>query len=183
MKTNILGLLLIMFGCLYIGFIFGGSYMKANIEPNIETRIVTEYVKIPEIIYKDKIVEKIVEVPVEVQAIVYQPITLRPFKDIDELKKFLVEDDTDNHIFLVAGKDGVVSFKGQCEDSAMQLKKRAEEQGFDMDVIPVGTYIRDREGHYILIGEGHALNSTIIGNDYIFIEPQTDEIWIGGHLD
>ena len=61
--------------------------------------------------------------------IVYVNVPLRDFQNLDELKDFLAKDDTNNHVYLKANSNGVVSLNGYCEDLAFQLRDNAEQTG------------------------------------------------------
>lgn len=107
---------------------------------------------------------------------------LRDFKDTDELEAFLAKDDTDNVILM--SWDG--SITGQCEDYAIKLRDNAADKGFNIEVTKITPSQFSRYyPHYrdLPSNEEHALNLTIIGNDWIYIEPTTDEWWVAGHLD
>jgi len=104
---------------------------------------------------------------------------LRYFESTDELKTFLEESSVDNHI--KAGQDWRTY---DCDDYAIALREYAHSKGFHMNVQAIWRYRRPDTGE--LAGsydEGHALNSTIIGNRMYFIEPQTDDFWLAAYLD
>ena len=108
------------------------------------------------------------------EVIVEKPIELREFTSLEELKAWLVEDDTDEYVYLVAGEDGVLrtSDKYDCDDYALQLQRRAAKSGFLMSA----TIIEKQ-------GKSHMINLAIIGNDIYYIEPQTDQVWFHSHKD
>ena len=71
-----------------------------------------------------------------------------------------------------------------CEDYALALRDDAYSKGFHMNIQAVWDYRRPDTGELITeYNEGHAVNSTIIGNEMYFIEPQTDEYWLATYLD
>lgn len=110
--------------------------------------------------YVDREVVK--EIPVE------KPVELREFASLEELKAWLAEDDTDEYIYLFAGKNGVCqqSDRYDCDDYAFQLQKRAASSGFLISV----TIIYER-------GRPHMINLAGISNDIFYIEPQSDKVW------
>ena len=118
--------------------------------------------------------EAVREIEVIKEAAVDKPIELREFTSLEELERWLAEDDTDEYIHLVAGEDGVCrqSDKYDCDDYAFQLQRRAANSGFLMSV----TIIEKQ-------GEPHMINLTCIGNDIYYIEPQSDEVWFYCHKD
>ena len=108
------------------------------------------------------------------EAVVEEPIELREFTSLEELKSWLAEDDTNECVHLVAGEDGVcpLDVKYDCDDYALQLQRQAARDGFLMSV----TIIEER-------GKPHMINLACIGNDICYIEPQTDEVWFYCHMD
>jgi len=109
---------------------------------------------------------------------------LRYFESTDELDAFLEESDVDSVIYIniTAGQDRNTY---DCDDYAITLRDAALSKGFHMNIQAVWNYRRPDTGELIITGgnEGHALNSTIIGNEVYFIEPQTDEYWLAAYLD
>ncbi|MDH5695994.1 MAG: hypothetical protein OEZ00_05250 [Dehalococcoidia bacterium] len=116
--------------------------------------------------YVDRVVIK--------EVVVEKPIELCEFTSLEELKTWLAEDDTDEYVHLVAGKDGVCrqSDKYDCDDYAFQLQRRAAESGFLMSVVIIQKQ-----------GKPHMINLTCIGNDIYYIEPQTDRVSFYCHKD
>ena len=98
----------------------------------------------------------------------------REFTSLEELKSWLAEDDTNECIHLVAGKDGScrLDVKYDCDDYALQLQRQAARNRFLMSV----TIIKEQ-------GKPHMINLACIGNDIYYIEPQTDEVWLYCHKD
>jgi hypothetical protein len=102
------------------------------------------------------------------------------FQSVQELKEFLAQDNTDNHIYLTANSNGVVRFKGVCNEYAMQLRDRALEKGKYLSVTVVSRLEYYLRTHRIM-DEGanyHTMCLAIIGREYFLIEPKTDEIWL-----
>jgi len=86
----------------------------------------------------------------------------RQFYDVAEMESFLRSDDTDQQAYVPDTHD--------CEDFAFDLVEAARLKGYTVFI-------------QVELDDAHVLNSTIIGNDIYFIEPQTDEYWFVGHLD
>jgi hypothetical protein len=89
----------------------------------------------------------------------------REFESVDELKAWLAQDDTDSTLYIFGS--GCVSTY-DCDDYATALVYNALCDGY-----LVSTQIDDN----------HMLNSTIIGNNIYYIEPQNDNVWLWGHRD
>jgi len=108
------------------------------------------------------------------EVIVEKPIELREFTSLEELRAWLAEDDTDEYVYLWAGKDGVcrLSDKYDCDDYALQLQRRAAKSGF-----LISTTIIEEQG------KPHMINLACISNDIYYIEPQTDKVWFHCHKD
>ena len=106
--------------------------------------------------------EVIKEVPIE------KSMELREFASLEELKMWLAEDDTNEHIYLFADKDGICrrSDSYDCDDYAFELQRRAVSNGFLISVTIV--YLR---------GTPHMINLAGISNKIYYIEPQTDKVW------
>jgi hypothetical protein len=106
---------------------------------------------------------------------------LRDFESTDELKAFLEQSDVDQCVYLTSGQE-LTSY--DCEDYAKALRNEAHTKGFHMNIQIVWHYRRPDTGEVITRrNEGHALNSTIIGNEMYFVEPSTDEYWLAAYLD
>jgi len=102
------------------------------------------------------------------EVMVEKLIEPREFASLEELKSWLAEDDTNECIHLVAGKDDVcrLGVKYDCDDYALRLQHQAARSGFLMSV----AIIEEQ-------GKPHMINLACIGNDIYYIEPQTDEVW------
>ena len=117
----------------------------------------------PFIVQKEIIVEKLVEKPIE----------LREFVSLQELVDWLEQDETDTTLYFTVKVDlSNLDSKYDCDDFAYHLQKSALADGYLMS-----TEIIVKEG------EQHMINSTSIGNNIYFIEPQTDEVWLGAYRD
>jgi hypothetical protein len=113
---------------------------------------------------KEIIVEKLVEKPIE----------LREFVSLQELVDWLEQDDTDSTLYFTGMVDFFASpgSNYDCDDFAYRLQKSALAQGYLMST-------------EIIVEKGaqHMINSTSIGNNIYFIEPQTDEVWLETYRD
>jgi hypothetical protein len=89
----------------------------------------------------------------------------REFKSLDELKAWLAQDDTESTLYIFGA--GCISTY-DCDDFAVALERNALLDGYAVS---------------IQIENDHVLNSTIIGNEIYFIEPQSDEVWFWGYRD
>ena len=158
-----------------------------------------EVVTKTEYIYVDCPVEVIkeIEVPVEVEIIktveipVYKTIEVVQYKvlsdwtSLEELQAFLVNDNTDSVVQLVANSNGVVTFNNQCEDKAIQLMDNATEAGKRLSFVPIcpveyqkwyGTYPGDNNYH--------AICGALVGdNEFYYVEPSDDKVWLAQYLD
>ena len=175
---DIIFLIFLICGSLYLGFWYGQDTFEPQViertaiktETRIEYQVVIDEVRVP------------VEVPVEV--IVEKPVLLADWESVEELALFLEEDRTDSHIYLKMGKDGEISLEGMCEDFAIQLRDRAMLKGKHLSIeILTRQEIREHYGIRTPTGVLHAINVAIIGNEYWYVEPQTDEMWLAGYLD
>ena len=136
---------------------FKDGYNQANIN-HVEYRDIIRYVD------REVIKEVIVE----------RPIELREFTSVEELKTWLAEDDTDQYVHLVAGKDGICqpSDKYDCDDYALQSQREAAKSGFLISA----TIVNES-------GRPHMINLACIGNNIYYIEPQTDQVWFHCYKD
>jgi hypothetical protein len=102
------------------------------------------------------------------EVLVEKPVEFRQFNSLEELEAWLAEDDTNEYVYLFAGKDGVCrpSDKYDCDDYALQLQLRAANSGFLISV----TVIKEQ-------GKPHMINLACIGNNIYYIEPQSDKVW------
>ena len=117
----------------------------------------------PFIVQKEIIVEKLIEKPIE----------LREFVSLQELVDWLEQNETDTTLYFTVKVDlSNPHSEYDCDDFAYRLQKNALVEGYLMS-----TEIIVKEG------EQHMINSTCIGNDIYFIEPQTDEVWLGSYRD
>lgn len=112
--------------------------------------------------YVDVIREVVKEVTVE------KPIEQREFASLEELKAWLEEKAVGKTIFFFTGANGTRLSSGNydCDDYALDLQKRALDDGYLMSVTII------EKG-----GKLHMIDLVTIGNDVYYIEPQTDEVW------
>lgn len=89
----------------------------------------------------------------------------KEFGSVDELKAWLAQDDTDSTLY-VFGTGCLGNY--DCDDYAVALAYNALWDGYSVSMQIAGN---------------HMFNSTIIGNDIYFIEPQSDQVWFWGHRD
>jgi len=118
--------------------------------------------------YRDVVREVVKEVTVE------KPIKQREFVSLEELKKWLAERSVTKNIFFFVTPDGTQasSNKYDCDDYALDLQKRALEDGYLLS-----TSIIEKQGQL------HMINLATIGNAVYYIEPQTDEVWFYANRD
>jgi hypothetical protein len=91
---------------------------------------------------------------------IYPP---KNFPSLKALKDWLAQDDTDSHEYIEGEFD--------CDDFALMLQQHAFEDGYKIDM------------QYSDNDDLHAMNSTIIGNYFYFIEPQSDRVTRVGRVD
>jgi hypothetical protein len=85
------------------------------------------------------------------------------FPSLEALQDWLAEDDTDSREYIEGEFD--------CDDFALMLQQHAFDDGYKIDI------------QYSDNDDLHAMNSTIIGNYFYFIEPQNDEVTRVGRVD
>ena len=100
---------------------------------------------------------------------------MRELLSLQELEEWLEQDKTDATLYFTGKMDlsNPHSKNGyDCDDFAYRLQKSALAQGYLMSTEII-----------VENGEQHMINSTIIGNNIYFIEPRTDEVWLGAYRD
>ena len=125
----------------------------------------TSYIEeVPDLVSREIIVEKLVEKPIE----------LREFASLEELTGWLEQDDTDSTLHFTGTVDFTTDLGSNydCDDFAYRLQKNALADGYLMSTEII---VKKRMQHMI--------NSTAIGNNIYFIEPQTDEVWLETYRD
>ncbi len=128
----------------------------------------TSYVEVPDLASKEIIVEKLVEKLVE------KPMELREFVSLQKLVDWLEQDDTDSTLYFTGTVDFSASLGSNydCDDFAYRLQKSTLAEGYLMSTEII-----------VKKGKQHMINSTSIGNNIYFIEPQTDEVWFETYRD
>ena len=113
---------------------------------------------------KEIIVEKLVEKPIE----------LKEFVSLQKLVDWLEQDETDSTLHFTGTVDFSTNLGSNydCDDFAYRLQKNALAEGYLMSTEII-----------VKRGKQHMINSTSIGNNIYFIEPQTDEVWLGTYRD
>lgn len=160
---RIVRLLFIVLATAMVGFLFGIDYGERNLEPQVET----EYVVLPPEVIR---VEVPVEVVKEVEVIREVPLKLREFDSLQEVEDWLADDDLNTRVVLKADAAGLINLKGACDYIALELQRRALEQGYLMstEIVQRGDTL-------------HMLNSVVVGNNIYYVEPQTDEVWLAAY--
>ena len=141
-------------------------------KPTIEARLVgthtVEYLE--ETVYKTEYVDVIRHVPIE----------LRNFSTLEELKKWLNENNQLDSIRFQ--QNNALS---DCDDFAVELQQKALADGYIISF----EIIKGIEYNELFIGQLpteqslHAINLSIINNDVYYIEPQTCEVVHAAYLD
>jgi len=91
--------------------------------------------------------------------------TVREFRDEEELKLWLSQDNTDSNEYIVNQFD--------CDDFAKLLQARAYADGYVMSVALV------TQGE----NDWHFDNGCFIGNKFYYIDPQNDRYWMRCQID
>ena len=115
-----------------------------------------------------------------VDRVTAEPVQLRNFHDLKELKEWLSGSWTLLTLHLQSPDNAV-----DCDDYALALQQRALEDGFIMSFeIIAGDEYNALFGNPLPPGQSlHAINLAIIGNSAYYIEPQTGEIVFAVYLD
>jgi len=137
-------------------FCFGVVYGQTIIEPVVTTQVkyIPKYIEIVEEVEVIHEVEVIKEI---------YPAEFQQFNSQDELSKWQVQQYPE--LKVLGGENGWI-----CVDYALELQRRAWEAGFQMSV----ENLLDKGGK-----TGHAICSTWIGNECIYLEPQSTYSWVG----
>jgi DNA-binding response OmpR family regulator len=137
-------------------------------EPVIDVVIVEK-----EVVHEVEVTKEVVKKEIEYRdivrnVVVEKPIKQREFASLEELKKWLAEKSVTKSIFFFVTSNGTQasSNKYDCDDYALDLQKRALEDGYLMSASVI-----EKQGQL------HMINLATIGNDVYYIEPQTDEVW------
>ncbi len=123
-------------------------------------------VEVVETVVEKKVIEKVPVIEyVEVEKEV--PSELKQFESEEALIEWLHIDKTDELPYM---KDLF-----ECENFARTLIRHSLEDGHHMSFQVLRNYTRPDTNEFIR--GPHAINSTIIGNNIYFIDPQTDDFW------
>lgn len=90
---------------------------------------------------------------------------VREFRDEEEMRLWLLQDNTDSNEYITNQFD--------CDDFARLLQARAYKDGYVMSVALV------TQGE----NEWHFVNGCFIGNNFYYIEPQSDKFWLRCKID
>jgi hypothetical protein len=123
-------------------------------------------------------IEKVIEVPGKA------PVALKDWDSPEQLAEFLKNDDTNRYLILQADSSGGISFNGQCEDLALQLRDRAMAAGrfLSVQVLDPAEYYK-WYGIKVNSDVYHAICMARIGNEFWYIEPSNDKQWLALYLD
>jgi hypothetical protein len=150
-------------------------------------KAVTVEVPSPPIVQEKVRIEKVeVTTPVSIYDPVYT--SLEDWQSVEELRAFLDADDTESNVTIISQTGGQISFTGQCEDFALQLRARAAAIGKNLEIIAINSTELNKWKSYfgnksLSNGDYHALNMAIIGNEIWYVEPQQDICWHAMYLD
>jgi hypothetical protein len=108
-------------------------------------------------------------------------IELHNFKDLEELRQWLVAMNTNTETFYLQPPNTTID----CDDYALTLQHKALTDGYIMsfEIISRSEYNALFATELPPSQNLHAINLTIIGNNAYYIEPQTNEIALAAHLD
>jgi len=146
---------LLVSSVLVIIFCSGVAYGQTTVKPHILTQ--TEYV--PRYIVEEVDVIQEVQVTKEVY-----PTEFRQFESQEELGKWQAKH------YLELQELGKRN-NWICVDYALEMQRIAWRDGYLMSI----ETLIDKGGN-----TGHMINSTVIGDDIIFLEPQSTTNWVGG---
>jgi len=136
-------------------FCFGVAYGQTTVKPHIVTQ--TEYV--PKYIVQEVEVIREIEVTKEVY-----PTEFHQFESQEKLGKWQAKH------YLELQELGKRN-NWICVDYALEMQRRAWRDGYLMSI----ETLIDKGSK-----TGHMINSTVIGDDIIFLEPQSTTNWVGG---
>jgi len=129
-------------------------------------------------------VEKPIIIEREVKVLVEVPVILKDWNSVEELEEFLINDDTDKRVILSVDSEGKINFDNHCEDYALQLRDRAMDIGRHLSIAALHPEEYEKwYGERLTPGQYHAIAMARIGNEFWYIDPQTDEHWLALYLD
>jgi len=102
-------------------------------------------------------------------------LPLEDWESLDELNKFLEEDDTDRVVYARANSQGVIVFDQCCVDQAEHLRDEAAKIGRNLEVIPL-TPNEYRRIFGAYKKEYHAVCMARIGDYFYAVEPDNDTV-------
>ncbi len=147
--------------------------LNTGFNPTVEARLIETHTV--------QYVEKPVTVVEYIELVKKVPIKLRNFSDLEELKHWLADVNTNTTTIYFERPDITVD----CDDFALVLQRKALEDGYLMSfqIIETGKYNSLFESGKMPLNTLHAINLVVIGNNAYFIEPQTGEIVFAAQLD
>lgn len=154
------------------------EFVEVEVEKSVPIVSRTEIIEVIKPVYIENIVEVPQEVPLEV------PMKLKDWDSLEQLQNFLANDDTDQRIILSVDSQGQISFSGQCEDYALQLRDRAMAQGMYLSLQAL--HPAEYQKWYDQPAKSaayHAICMARIGNEFWYIEPANDRVWLAMYLD
>jgi hypothetical protein len=200
-KDRIIGVLCTLFLLASAALVFCfGSYVGQKL---YQPKVVTRY----EVINVDRVVEKVIYTPVDrvIETVVYEPVekivyeqvekpvikeveVSRPlvlFENLADLRQWLSNISVIEIGFNVVDQNNNSISQLDCDDYARRLQDKALQNGYiiSFEVIRSAEYNSLFKEKKIPAGAIHAINSTIIGNEVYYIEPQTKEIVFVANLD
>ncbi len=143
------------------------------IEPTVQCRLVETHTV--------RYVDRPVTVVEQLERVKRIPVELRNYKDLEELKQWLVEVNTNRTTIYFQQPDVTID----CDDFALALQQKALADGYVMSfqIIEPTEYNSRFKSGKMPADTLHAINLAIIGNDAYYIEPQTGEVVFAAHLD
>jgi len=152
---------------------YTNTNLNTGFNPTVEARLIETHTV--------RYVEKPVTVVEYIERVKKVPIELRNFSDLEELKQWLADVNTNTTTIYFEHPDITVD----CDDFALVLQRKALEDGYLMSfqIIEPGKYNSLFESGKMPLNTLHAINLVVIGNNAYFIEPQTGEIVFAAQLD
>jgi hypothetical protein len=156
--------------------------------PIVQEKVRIEKVEVTTPVFIDRI--RYIERDIGTAVTIYDPVytSLEDWQSVEELRAFLDADDTESNVTIISQTGGQISFTGQCEDFALQLRARAAAIGKNLEIIAINSAELNKWKSYfgnksLSNGDYHALNMAIIGNEIWYVEPQQDICWHAMYLD
>ena len=152
---------------------YTNTNLNTGFNPTVEARLVethtVQYIEKP--VTEVKYVERVTRVPVE----------LRNFRDLEELKQWLADVNTNTTTIYFQRPDVTID----CDDFALSLQQKALADGYVMSfqIIEPGQYNSLFKMGKLPPNTLHAINLAVIDNSAYYVEPQTGEIVFAAQLD